>query len=99
MKKYLLFLLIFTLTSCSSGRFNTDASKHQSMIEESRNDKSVIVSMDTIYKNGNALGTLKSQGNMIQESHTVFTLKGDEVLDVVQSAPKRGNQTYHEYKI
>jgi hypothetical protein len=99
MKKYSLLLSVFLLASCSSGRFNTDASKHQSLVEESRNDKSIIVSLDTIYKSGVALGTLKTTGNMIQESHTIFTLKGDEVVDVVQSAPKRGNQTYHEYKI
>lgn len=95
----LLFVAGLLLNSCGSGRINRDPAQHLATIKASVEDKDIVVSLDTIYKSGTPVGTVKSEGNMIQETHTFFTLQGEEVINVVQSEPKKGDKTWQEYKI
>jgi hypothetical protein len=100
--KRILFLapLAILLASCSSGRINKDLGNHSALVAESRAEGSIVVSMDTIFKAGNPYGVVKTKSvNMLQEEHTFYALNGVEVIDVVQSSPKRGDKTWQEYKI
>jgi hypothetical protein len=98
--RYLPILAATLLASCSSGRFNDDMGKHAEMIATSRSENSVVVSMDTIYKSGNPYAIIKTTGSFINPTHTVYSLNGEELIDIVQSAHKAsgGDKTFHEWK-
>jgi hypothetical protein len=99
--KRILFLLVgaVLLASCGAGRLNTDMSSHAGLVAESRAEGSIVLSMDTIFKAGVPYGIVKVKpANMFQDDLIVYSLNGNEVINIVQSSPKKGDKTWQEYK-
>lgn len=82
-KILLLCLISACFTSCVSPYYNSDSSQHARYIENSRNDWTTIISMDTIYRRGIAYALYRSsEYGAGGYSEKVTALRGNDCVDI-----------------
>ncbi len=99
MKKLFLLLSLVLLTACGSGRINDNPSLHEETVAASRAENSVVLSLDTAFKGGKPLFiVLRKEAAMgVTGAFHVYTLKGNEVIEVQTTKVPGSEQSWRKY--
>ncbi|MBS1562031.1 MAG: hypothetical protein JSS89_10525 [Bacteroidetes bacterium] len=90
--------LALTITGCGSGRINKDVNAHQAAKNASRSERSIIVSMDTVFSSGEPYAVLKVGGvSTFAETYTFSSLTGDKCIEVMPDKGGADGSTKHKY--
>ncbi len=86
------------LVGCGSSRINSDVNAHQAMKDRSRSERSVIVSMDTVFNAGEPYAVLSVGGvSTFAETYTFSTLTGEKAIEVMPDKGGVDGTTKHRY--
>ncbi len=92
-------LLLLVAAACTPSGLNHDPAKHRETVEQSRIDSSIVVSLDTVFRYGEAYATLKVVGDLMPD-YLFSTLSGKMLIEVVPSEANAGEMdSYHDYVI
>lgn len=96
--RILLVVGTITLVGCGSSNINTDTNAHQAMKDRSRAEKSVVVSLDTVFSSGEPYAVLEIGGvSTFAETYTFFTLTGEKAIEVMPDKGGVDGTTKHRY--
>ncbi|MBN2880896.1 hypothetical protein JXM83_02480 [Candidatus Woesearchaeota archaeon] len=91
----LTFIFVFSLSGFCQSKSSEDIKTHQDKISESKLEGTIILSLDTIFNKGIPYAVLKSKKKMFVYDYTLYSLKGNELVEITHKCDKEVKNCYY----